>query len=592
MIWVRWRILANRMSRRGKMNSVLFALLLLLGAVLSVGVFFATLLIGLEELPEADPMEVWGVWVGLAVAFLLFWMIGLMTELSRSDSLSIKNLLHLPVSLGWVFLNNYLSSFVSLSVAFFLPAMLGLALAMTMTFGAYMLMCFPLVLGFFLLITALTYHLRGWLARLMEDKRKGKNIVMGITFGFVLLVQIPNFINMATSDRDVAGRVKKYELQTKARMEGPEQEQAKAELEAFLQAEEAEELVLERRVTLATQVIPFGWLPYGMLALHEKRMLPASLSILGFYLLAGLSLRRSYRTTVRGIVEGEGHGSGIANPAKALKSKNAKSKPRGILLVERDLPWMSSQVSGITFANLRSLLRAPETKMMMLGPIIMFAFMGMMLAKKDNADEMMYWFPGMSLGAISMGMISVNQLLQNQFGLDRAGFRAFVLSPVSRDRILLAKNLTLAPFGIGIGTLALCGLQYFAPADANHFFGALLQVFSAFLLLCLLGNLLSIYAPIRMREISTKAVKPKFSTFVLQFLTLVFVPLTLSPLLLPWGVEFLLSRMDMDSGIPIFLLMHGFMLGLVILLYRWYIRQQGELLHHREQEILDVLTRD
>ena len=591
-MWVRWRILANRMSRRGKMNSVLFAVLVLLGAMFSVGSFLATFLIGVVELPEAESMEIWGVWVGLSIAFLLFWMIGLMTELSRSDSLSIKNLLHLPVSLGWVFINNYLSSFVSLSIAFFLPAMLGLALAMTKTFGAIMLLCFPLVLGFFLLVTALTYHLRGWLARLMEDKRKGKNIVMGITFGFVLLVQIPNFINMATSGDQLDGRIEKYSLQSKARMEGPDQEQAIAELEAFLKVEEAEALVLERRLILTTQVIPFGWLPYGMHALHEKRILPITLCLLGFYLLAGLSLRRSYRTTMRGIVEGEGHGSGIAAGSKAGKAKKVKSMAQGIPLVERNLPWMSDEVSGITFANLRSLLRAPETKMMMLGPIIMFAFMGMMLAKKEDTESYAALFPAMSLGAISMGMISVNQLLQNQFGLDRAGFRAFVLSPVPRARILIAKNLTLAPFGLGIGILALCGFQFFAPADANHFFGAFLQVFSAFMLLCLLGNTLSIYAPIRMREMGTKAVKPKFSTFVLQFLTLVFVPLTLAPLLLPWGVEYLLQRMGWASGLPVYLLLHGFMLCIVFLLYRWFIRQQGEILQGREQEILDVLTRD
>ena len=478
MMWVRWRILANRMSRRGKINSVLFAVLLLLGAVLFVGAFFATFLVGSEILPDAEPMEVWGAWLGLGVGFLLFWMIGLMTELSRSDSLSIKNLLHLPVSLGWVFINNYLSSFVSLSIAFFLPAMLGLALAMIKVFGMYMLLCFPLIFGFFILVTALTYHLRGWLARLMEDKRKAKSIVMGISFGLVLLVQAPNFINMATSGSQLDGRVKKFELQSKVKSAtpGPRLEQAQAELDAFLAVEEIEEMKSDRVMVLASQVIPFGWLPYGMFALHGKRFLAASLSIMGFFLLAGLSLKRSYRTTLRGIVEGEGHGAGAKKKKGSLELKKSKKKAGGMPFVERRIPWTSDAVSAVTFSNLRSLVRAPESKMMMLGPIIMFGFMAMGLVKSDNLENYRIWMPIMSLGAASMGMMSVSQVIQNLFGLDRAGFRAYVLSPVPRKQILIGKNLASAPFGMGIGFIALCGLQFFIPVDANHFFGGFFHI--------------------------------------------------------------------------------------------------------------------
>ncbi|MFK5955403.1 MAG: hypothetical protein QM477_03050, partial [Planctomycetota bacterium] len=219
-------------------------------------------------------------------------------------------------------------------------------------------------------------------------------------------------------------------------------------------------------------------------------------------------------------------------------------------------------------------------------------FMGMMLAKNDDLEAWRPFAPGMALGAISMGLISINQLLQNQFGLDRAGFRAFILSPVPRYQILIGKNLTLAPFGIGIGLISLCGLQWFMPADLTHFLGGILQIFSAFLLLCLLGNMLSIYAPIRMREIGTKAVKPKFTTFILQFFTLIFVPLTLSPLLLPWGAEFLLQNKAWAASLPLYLLFHILMLFGSYLLYRGFIRVQGVILQEREQDILDILTRD
>ena len=51
-------------------------------------------------------------WDALIVAFLLFWGIGLLTELQRNDPLSLSKFLHLPVSVNSAFLINYLSSLV------------------------------------------------------------------------------------------------------------------------------------------------------------------------------------------------------------------------------------------------------------------------------------------------------------------------------------------------------------------------------------------------------------------------------------------------------------------------------------------------
>ena len=46
----------------------------------------------------------------LIVGFLFFWSIGLLTELQRTEPLSLSKFLHLPVSVNGAFLINYLSS--------------------------------------------------------------------------------------------------------------------------------------------------------------------------------------------------------------------------------------------------------------------------------------------------------------------------------------------------------------------------------------------------------------------------------------------------------------------------------------------------
>jgi hypothetical protein len=43
--------------------------------------------------------------------------------------------------------------------------------------------------------------------------------------------------------------------------------------------------------------------------------------------------------------------------------------------------------------------------------------------------------------------------------------------------------------------------------------------------------------------------------------------------------------------LPVYLILHALGLAAVVLLYRWLIRLQGELLQAREQRILELLTR-
>ena len=45
--------------------------------------------------------------------FLFFWLIGLIVEIQRSETIDLPKLLHLPVALGRVFVLNYVASHLS-----------------------------------------------------------------------------------------------------------------------------------------------------------------------------------------------------------------------------------------------------------------------------------------------------------------------------------------------------------------------------------------------------------------------------------------------------------------------------------------------
>ena len=57
--------------------------------------------------------------------------------------------------------------------------------------------------------------------------------------------------------------------------------------------------------------------------------------------------------------------------------------------------------------------------------------------------------PLVAIGGMAFVLLGVVQMMANQFGFDRDGFRVFVLSAAPRRDILLGKNLAFAPLAAG-----------------------------------------------------------------------------------------------------------------------------------------------
>src|SRR5262245_27959522 len=161
--------------------------------VLGAATFVGGLLGAAQGLGEAKPTVVMGIWLGVTVAFLFFWLIGLLTELQRSETIDLQRLMHLPVALGQMFVINYIASHLAFSIILMVPAMTGLALGLAFSRGPVMLLLLPLAWSMVFMISAWTYCLRGWLATMMSNPRRRRAIIMGITLVFILAFQLPNF---------------------------------------------------------------------------------------------------------------------------------------------------------------------------------------------------------------------------------------------------------------------------------------------------------------------------------------------------------------------------------------------------------------
>jgi ABC-2 type transport system permease protein len=605
-LWLRWRLFVNQLRKGGVVSAaargILFALILLAAAGMFVGCF----LIGLLLPPDLSPAVLLLVWDGLVVAFLLFWTGGLLTELQRSEVLAMDKFLHLPVSLLGAFLINYVSSsLLSVSLALFGPAMLGLALGLTLRRGPAMLLVLPLLAAFLLMVTALTYQFQSWLASLMTNKRRRRSIIAVVTVAFIVLAQSPQLLQFlghrakSQVQESIQWR-KEQEAELQRALQGgqvtpAEYQRRRAEIFREQGArEKAENEALWENVKRTAQVVntalPPGWLPLGAMGAAEGALLIPVLGTLGLGLLGAGSLWRSYRTNLRLYTGYYTGGKARAAPAAPPAAKPAVQPGQAAAhLLEREVPGASEQAAAVALAGFRSLLRAPEAKMQLLTPVILvLVFGGILFAQRlDPPAEVR---PLMAYGAMASVLFCVVQLVGNQFGFDRGGFRVFVLSPAPRREILLGKNLAFAPLVLVLGVAAVTLLEVVYPMPPATFLACLPQFVSMYLVFCVLANCLSILAPLRIQPGTMKPVNYKAGPFLFHLAFLFLCPLALAPTLLPLGVESLLEALGWGTAGVAYLGLSLAECVAVVYLYRAALTWQGALLQAREQKILETVT--
>lgn len=611
LLWVRWRLSINYLTRGSVWGAVLMLVLGGAACVVSLGAFIAALWIGLERLKDAPPEALTYLCDGWILAFLFFWMIGLLNELQRAEMLSVDKLLHLPTTLTEVFLFNFLSSLVTLTTITFVPPLVGLSIAAVIVKGPAVAVMFPLIGAFVLMMCALTYQFRGWLATLMQNKRRRQTVIVAITMTFIVIVQVPNFANMMFQQRMLKnlnqkpqGELQeKVELQKKlATRQITPQEFIKKSTEIDQRGivrRHAEIQALQQQVNQALDIanicLPIGWMAYGAQSAARGNVWPGIAGTLGMLVIAGISLRRSYFTTLRyftGEATGQMPGENSSSSPTAVASPSKGSRPI-VNWIEKPLPLVSDPVAAIAWTTLRGMTRAPEVKMLLMGPLfVLFMYGAMMMGQRGGQGMPALMKSIIPLGILGLSVAGVSQLSHNSFGFDRAGFRSYVLSGVPRWEILFGKNLALVPLVFLLTVPVLSIVQILSPAPWTHLLATLLEIPSTILLLALVGNVCSIYSPIFQSAGSMKPNNVKllamFTQFVFGLITLFVLGIVTS---LPLGLELLLQYGGIVSPfVPVAPLMALLEFGAAIGIYLVVVRWQGNLLQARECRILDVVT--
>ena len=573
LVWLRGRLFRNWMRGTGKLNALLTKILIVVAGLASVGMFFMALGLGAWLLPRATPDHLLFLWTGVIAVFLFFWVLGVMTELQRSEVLSIEKLLHFPISPSSAFLVNYLSSLVCLALILFLPAMVGLAIASVIALGPWMLVTLPLLAGFVLLVTAVTYQFRGWLATLIVNKRRRRTILATIPFVIIVGTQLPNLFNLGFQQNL---RNRANEIDAALQKNSLEIEQLKADLKShkitaaeYRQRLEAIGAQLKHVdlapnfkrvadwVSIVDLVVPPGWLAYGASRAAEHQIWPGVCGAAFLCLIGGASLRRSYRTTLRFYLgeyrsgqvtaaplpaDGRGARSSVDSPETHERTAPAGEQPIPSL-VARNLPWVPEPAAATALATLRSLLRAPEVKMALLTPLMFGGvMMTVRLAGRNAAAVPQGIRAVLALGIVITVVVSLSQLFQNQFGFDRSAFRVFVLPRPRARQILLGKNLALAPFVLGSGVIFLGLLEFLFPLGPMDLLATVIELVTAYLIVCLSGNQMSILLPAAARSGSMRASSTRPLHIVARLFAMLGMMVAFVPLTIPLGIDYVVQQ--------------------------------------------------
>jgi hypothetical protein len=612
LIKLRIRLWLNQAKKQGKFSYYASIVLLTIGILGSLTAFVFGVISGLLWFDDSSATVILVTWNFIAAGFLFFWAIGLMAELQQTELLSLEKLLHLPISLKGAFILNYMSCFLNASFFLFVPGMIGLAIGMTIAYGPLMLLSVPIIFSFLFLISALTYQLRGWLARVMENKRNKGNIIAIVTVVFVGLSQLPYFV---TSRMDNVYDAAKDEIrkdhadQLSANLLGLSAEAKHGDLRSdqytFLVDQMKTSMALERTKKFQIEkkkkrgkivsvmrkldrYIPFGWMPLGIAKLAEGAWIKSILGMLAMTFAGVASLVWSYRANMKRY-------TGIDTQRRKTKAPKDNTEKQLAFLYNK-IPFASPHVSSVALSSFKSLLRSPEAKMMMMMPVILLFVFGSMFIGSSASSTTDWTIPVEARPWIPIGMFGgilfmISGFMFNVFGMDRDGFRAYMLSPISREELLVGKNLSYLPIAGGLCLAGTIVLQFIAPLSPWIFLAVVVQSVCVYLNFCLLGNYFSIAFPMGIKRGTMQPSNPKIiSLLVLMLASTIGMSFMLFPSSVAFGIPWMLEFWQGISLNWLYLLLSLLQLAVTCWVYRWVLKDQADWLWSRETKILNEVA--
>lgn len=233
--------------------------------------------------------------------------------------------------------------------------------------------------------------------------------------------------------------------------------------------------------------------------------------------------------------------------------------------------------------------------MMMMPVILLFVFGSMFIGSSASSTtdwtipvEARPWIPIGMFGGI---LFMISGFMFNVFGMDRDGFRAYMLSPISREELLVGKNLSYLPIAGGLCLAGTIVLQFIAPLSPWIFLAVVVQSVCVYLNFCLLGNYFSIAFPMGIKRGTMQPSNPKIiSLLVLMLASTIGMSFMLFPSSVAFGIPWMLEFWQGISLNWLYLLLSLLQLAVTCWVYRWVLKDQADWLWSRETKILNEVA--
>ncbi|QEG20703.1 hypothetical protein [Mariniblastus fucicola] len=532
---LRFQLSLNQIRKGGRVNSILYSIASVGILLFAVTSFVSAIGIGASWMSGREVSSILVIWNAIVLGFLVMWCFYVLNRLQQNDVISIDKLLHLPMTFQGAFLLNYLSTFANFTLLAIAPVMLGLAIAMPIARGWTSAIAIPLTLAFLFMVTAITYQLRSWLAEKMENKRTS-----GILMAVLPLACIGIFIGgvQLTESRSFLGTLKS---------------------------------------------VPLGWVPSGIVNAESGNWFSGLLGTLAMSAIGCASLFFAYRSSLRKFT---GEESGSARKQASVSNRNWLDSK-----MFTSLPYVSDPVSVIAMGTMQNLRRAPEVFAAVV-PVVVLAVFGSPYLMGWEGYVIPDWIASfLQPGLIAVALLGFPAFLFSSFSYDRDGFRSFILSPVERKDILLGKNIAIGIPTVLLGWITMVVLQCFIPVGTFWFLGSLISLPASYLLLCIVGNAISIFFAVGLKRGSMQPVNARVIPVVALYVGILAGPfLAMTP---TWMALSIAQLAETISGFPMSLLYVALaLLSLAVswLLYHKSLIEFGKWLWRKESEILPTVA--
>lgn len=473
-----------------------------------------------------------------------FW--GLAMEVQRSDLIDVRKMLYFPVPLSIINAINFIISLIGIIPLLYAASVSGLLLGVHSVTDSGLVAGAVAAVTFFFSISAWAYCLRGLMTVWMENKRR-RRLLMSILplffmgAGFLPMI-MTNTLGTGHGGANTLGWL----------MEPPQ----------FVWVERLSAL------------LPTGWFALALTrVITGEGAYYAPVLALALFGVAGYHL--GYRFTLR-YCFASSSGSGFS---RKLDSASKKTP-----ITARRIPGLGDETAGLALAAFLSFTRHPQMRTMLLAPLGMIVLLAV-----ANSRAL---YSGQSLGVPAIVILwpffMFSAFFFNLFGMDPRGFRAIMMLPVPRFRVLLGYHLALLPLAGGMGLVfVLIGAWYFS-LGYQTILVCVLQVGQLFLLFSLAGSFVSIYAPFAMGRNMMRGQQSR------SLLVGLLMPFVIALLMLPTSACLLADGFARQWGLgnfPVGIMLSAGLLVFTLATYPFTLRHAGDLLLIREQRILARLQK-